>query len=410
MQNLNNEPIFSVKQITLKIKERLESKEFSNLSISGEVSNCSISQSGHLFFNLKEVDNNDQYLLKAVVWKNNLKYLNFPLKDGDKIICKGRISLYNPAGEYRLIIESIKLSGEGEFFKKFLELKEKLMKEGLFSPERKKPIPSYPQKIGIITSETGAALQDIINIIKTRAPHIDIYIFPVLVQGDMASRNISDAIIAANDRYGKILDLLILARGGGSIEDLWPFNEEIVARTIVDSTLPIVTGIGHETDFTIADFVGDLRAPTPTGAAAMICQSILNAKDFLSKSEERLKNAVNRIYRYYNEKTSLKQYLRHCSLIIQSKMDNLKMRVDSNISKLVNLFNNNLTNSKTRLITSIKLLNSLSPISILKRGYSITKRIDGKIIKSIDDVNNQDSIETILSKGALISVIKEIKS
>ncbi len=410
MTNLEKDTIFSVKEITIKIKEKLECEEFYSISVSGEVSNCSVSQSGHFFFNLKEInkENNEQYLLKAVIWKNSLKYINIPIKEGDKLICKGRINLYSPAGEYRLIVDSIQISGEGEFWKKFLELKQQLMKEGLFEAERKKQIPKYPQKIGIITSETGAALQDIINTIKTRAPHIDIFVFPVLVQGETASKMISSAIKYANDKYCSAIDLIILARGGGSIEDLWPFNEEVVARAIADSKIPIITGIGHETDYTIADFVADFRAPTPTGAAAIVSQGTLNAREFILKSKERLKNNIERILSFYLDKISTSAFKRRFSNLLESKLNNYRMRTDFNISKLFTSFSSIYSDSKQRLINFCKLLKTLSPLEILSKGYSITKKSDGTIVKSSNEVELNENIETILSKGKIISVIKEI--
>jgi len=403
--------VLSVKEITLKIKLKLESEEFSNISVSGEVSNCSMSQSGHLFFNLKETnkENNDTYLLKAVIWKSSFKYLKNQIKDGDKVICKGRINLYVQGGEYRLIVDSIELSGEGEFWKRFLQLKEKLEKEGLFESIRKKPIPKYPQKIGIITSENAAALQDIFNTIKSRAANIDIYLFPVLVQGETAADMIKNAIKLANEKYTGILDLIILARGGGSIEDLWPFNEEVVARAIAESKIPIISGIGHETDFTIADLVADYRAPTPTGAAAIVCQGYLNAKEFIAKSEARLKNNIFRILSYYTEKISLSQFEKRCKLILTNRLDNIKMRIDFDISKIISSFNSRFSDFKQRLLSSTKLLQNLSVQTILSKGYSITRKIDGTLIKNSKDLSDDEKIETILSKGRLISLVKEIK-
>jgi exodeoxyribonuclease VII large subunit len=403
--------VLSVKEITLKIKLKLESEEFSNISVSGEVSNCSMSQSGHLFFNLKETnkENNDTYLLKAVIWKSSFKYLKNQIKDGDKVICKGRINLYAQGGEYRLIVDSIELSGEGEFWKRFLQLKEKLEKEGLFESIRKKPIPKYPQKIGIITSENAAALQDIFNTIKSRAANIDIYLFPVLVQGETAADMIKNAIKLANEKYTGILDLIILARGGGSIEDLWPFNEEVVARAIAESKIPIISGIGHETDFTIADLVADYRAPTPTGAAAIVCQGYLNAKEFIAKSEARLKNNIFRILSYYTEKISLSQFEKRCKLILTNRLDNIKMRIDFDISKIISSFNSRFSDFKQRLLSSTKLLQNLSVQTILSKGYSITRKIDGTLIKNSKDLSDDEKIETILSKGRLISLVKEIK-
>lgn len=412
MSNIDNNNVYSVKEITLRIKLKLESEEFSNIAVSGEVSNCSTSQSGHLFFNLKEINpqTNEQYLLKAVIWKNSLKYLKMNLKDGDKVICKGRINLYAPAGEYRLIIDSIELSGEGEFWKKFLELKEKLIKEGLFEQARKKPIPKYPQKVGIITSETGAALQDILNTIKSRANNIDIYVFPVLVQGEGAAEMIKNAIKYANENYSGLLDIIILARGGGSIEDLWPFNEEVVARAIAKSSIPIISGVGHETDFTIADFVSDFRAPTPTGAATIVCQGYLNAKEILSKSKQRLQNNIVRILSYYSDKISIEPLKKRLLLILQNKIDNYKIRVDFNISKLTSSFNSTFSNNKQRLNSATKLIQNLSPLNILSKGYSITKKLDGTVIKNSNEVSNDELIETILYKGKIVSNVKEKKN
>ncbi len=412
MENTLNENILSVKEFTLKIKEKIESEEFTNVSISGEVSNCSFSQTGHFFFNLKEVnkENNEQYLLKAIIWKYVYKNINLPLKEGDKVICKGRLNLYTPSGEYRLIVESVRLSGEGEFWKKFLELKEKLDKEGLFESSRKKPIPKYPEKIGIITSETGAALQDIINTIKNRAPMIDIYLFPALVQGDNAAKMISNAIRFASIKFNKILDLIILARGGGTIEDLWPFNEEIVARAIAECKIPLITGIGHETDYTIADFVSDYRAPTPTGAAAIICNGYLNAKEYIARIDERLSNNIRKMVNYYYEIASTNKFQKRGSIILQSKLDNFKIRLDYDISHLYNFLNSEYTNSKLRLINATKLLQNLSPTTILSKGYSITRKLDGTVIKSYRDINIDDTIESIIFEGKIVSKVNDIRS
>ncbi|MFN3411371.1 MAG: exodeoxyribonuclease VII large subunit [Exilispira sp.] len=409
MRESEKQSIYSVKEITLKIKTQLESDEFSNISISGEVSNYSTSQSGHLFFNLKEVnqETSEQYILKAVIWKYIAKNLKNPIQDGDKVICKGRISLYPPSGEYRFVVDSIKLSGEGEFFKKFLELKEKLFKEGLFDPEKKKHIPEYPATVGIITSESGAALQDILNTIKSRAKHIDIIVFPVLVQGEMAAKMICLAIKYANQKFKNIIDVLILARGGGSIEDLWPFNEEIVARTIFDSDIPIISGIGHETDYTIADFVADYRAPTPTGAATIVSQGAINAIEFISKSKLRLTNNIKRIFNFNFERVFTNNFRKRASLILHSKLDNYNMRVDFIFSKLSNIFNTIYLNSKQRLVTSTKLLENLSPEKILSKGYSITRKADGNVIIDANNILKDEEIETILYRGKILSRVEK---
>ena len=409
-QNIIEPDIITVKELTLKIKSILESSEFFDLNVSGEISNCSFSQSGHFYFNLKEVgvESSDQYILKGIIWNSNFNRLKLNIKDGDKVICHGKLSLYPPSGEYRLIVDNVSLSGEGLFWKRFMELKDKLFREGLFEAQRKKPIPEYPCAIGIITSEKGAALHDIINTIKTRAGYIDLYIFPVLVQGDQAASMIASAIQFANKNYSQALDVLILARGGGSLEDLWPFNEEIVARAIADSKIPIISGVGHETDFTIADFVADFRAPTPTGAATIVTQGGMNAKNAVINSRNRLLSDMARVLSRYKERVSLTFFQKRAINIIQSKIDNKKITLDNFLNRLQRQSISLFKDRKSRLESVTRLLNTLSVENILKKGYSITLSEDGKIISDINKIFLHQNVRTIISNGYFESTIDKI--
>ncbi|NCW93379.1 MAG: exodeoxyribonuclease VII large subunit, partial [Actinobacteria bacterium] len=280
----NEAKVFSVKEINRLVRELLE-QSFPSFWISGEISNFISASSGHWYFSLKD----DEAQVRCTMFKNKNMAADWMPKNGEKIEAKCFIGLYEARGEYQLNIELIRHAGAGLLSEAFNQLKEKLLKEGLFEPSRKKPIPQFPKSIGVITSPTGAAIEDILITLKRRSPHIPIFIYPSLVQGKEAPLAIVKAIETANTRME--CDVLILARGGGSIEDLWAFNEEIVARAIVASKIPTITGVGHETDTTIADFVSDLRAPTPTGAAELVTSHTVE----LIKTIQAYKNQLNKM-------------------------------------------------------------------------------------------------------------------
>jgi exodeoxyribonuclease VII large subunit len=263
--------ILTVSQLTDKIKILLEGS-FPDIWVEGEISNLSIPQSGHAYFTLKD----EQSQIRSVLFRSSQRFLKFTLQHGMQVICRGRLGVYEPRGEYQLILEYIEPKGVGALQLAFEQLKGRLEKEGLFDLEHKKPLPLLPLRIGIITSPTGAAIRDMLRVIKRRHPKMQILIYPVPVQGAEAAPQIIEAIRYFNAE--KSIDVMVVGRGGGSLEDLWAFNEEAVARAIYSSTIPVITAVGHETDYTIADFVADLRAPTPSAAAEMVVESEENIR------------------------------------------------------------------------------------------------------------------------------------
>ena len=274
---------FTVSQYNQAIKNFLDSKvECQVVHIKGEVSNYKGHTRGHLYFTLKD----EESRINAVMFKTSASKLDFVPKDGDEVLVTGRISVYVPTGGYQVYVEEMHLSGNGDLLKRLEELKQKLAKEGLFNQEHKKPIPKYPSKIGIVTAPTGAAIRDILSTIKRRYPICNTILFPALVQGELAKDDVVRQIKRANEFDD--IDVLIVGRGGGSIEDLWAFNEECVARAIYESRIPIISAVGHEIDFTIADFVADMRAPTPTGAAEMAVPNMVDLVNYIRQLEIRL--------------------------------------------------------------------------------------------------------------------------
>ena len=365
------------------------------LNLKGEISNFKGHTRGHLYFTLKD----ETSRINAVMFQTNASTLNFVPTDGMKVLVTGR----------------------------FEELKKKLKEEGLFNQEHKKPIPKFPEKIGIITAPTGAAIRDILSTIKRRFPTVETILFPSLVQGELASQNIVEQIKKA-DTYN--LDLLIVGRGGGSIEDLWSFNEEIVARAIYNANTPIISAVGHEIDFTISDFVADLRAPTPTGAAEMAVPNMKDVKNFINQLNLRLNKDMSNILNINIKK--LENYKSNYVLtnplatfeIREQKLDNLINKLNTNIKyildKNIRLFNNikqsHVLNNPDTFITQYNntyelLLNKLTllnPLNILSKGYSIVKK-DGKVVKLKKDIKINDTINIKLYKGEIEAIVKEIK-
>lgn len=367
--------VLSVSELTGKIKNLLET-EIGFVRVKGELSNFKLSPSGHTYFNLKDADAS----IQCVMFKRSRSFLNFAPEDGMVIEIVGNISVYEPRGQYQLIVEFMQKAGVGDLFKAFNELKEKLEKEGLFDQSHKKPIPFLPRKIGVITSPTGAAIRDILNVIKRRFANVEVIIYPVLVQGEKAGGEIAHAIKKLNER--KLVDVIIAGRGGGSIEDLWAFNEEIVARAIYDSQIPIISAVGHETDFTIADFVADLRAPTPSAAAELVTQNQREVLEKVAGFDSSLDLAMSNIVSHLKlrlEKAS-KSYALQSPI---EKYHRFQQRLDEMIEKLNFNFANILLHKKHGINLLNQKLIALSPTAILERGYSIVFK-DGtsEIVKS----------------------------
>jgi|YNPMSStandDraft_1061717.scaffolds.fasta_scaffold00027_35 exodeoxyribonuclease VII large subunit len=389
-EEYKKEHIFSVNEINSFIQKLIENEILQNISIKGEISNISKSSTGNIFFSLKD---ETKSLLKCIIFKYQLSNIKFDFKDGDKVICTGDIKVYKQNSEFNLKVKSIRKEGIGELYQKFLELKDKLEKEGLFDSSKKKKIPKYPFNIGVITAETGAVVNDIVKTLKRRAPFINIYIFPCQVQGNEASTSIANAIKIANNfsETCKKIDILVLARGGGSIEDLWPFNEEIVAREIFYSKIPTISAIGHETDFSISDFVADLRASTPTAAAEIISNEFTIIKELLKESSYTLMKDLLKILNYKKSKIDIFKNIQYMNNLISKKLDNLSYDIliyDQNIN---NFFFKKIDTLKNKLYNYESILNALSPKNVLKRGFTLIKK-DNKYITTYKDLNINDNI------------------
>jgi len=383
----------TVSELTRYIKRMFSfDSVLSNVCVTGEISNFKLHSSGHMYFTLKD----EQSLIRCVMFKTQNQRLKFRPEDGMKVVVRGYVSIYEAGGSYQLYPEHMEPDGLGNLYLAFEQLKQKLEREGLFNPERKKKIPFLPGSIGVITSPTGAVVRDIINILFRRFPNAVLKIFPVMVQGEGAGRQIANAIDFFN-RF-RAADVIIIARGGGSLEELWPFNEEIVARSIYQSQIPVISAVGHETDYSIADFVADLRAPTPSAAAELV----IPEKEVLVKKildiELRLKRALSA--RIQNERRRLENILkspffRHpTDKVNQKKLDleNLKKALENSILR-------KLQTEKSRFSVACGKLDVLSPLTVLSRGYSITRNMHQEIIKTISQVNQGEILEIILSDG-----------
>ncbi len=388
--------VYSVSEITLLIREVIEDS-FPAIWIEGEVSNYRPHHSGHLYFTLK--DTNSQ--ISCVMWRSRAASVPFDLEDGSKVRVFGNIRLYEKAGRYQLDLLTIQPAGIGELQILFEQLKRQLLEEGLFDSAAKKTLPKFPKNIGIITSPTGAAIRDIISVIERRAPSVNLILRGVKVQGKGAAVEIVDAITAFKD-YGRT-DVIILGRGGGSLEDLWPFNEEIVARAIFDSKIPVISAVGHEIDITISDFVADVRAATPSAAAEMVVPADDESREILYHTRQNIENIIaERINLYRSQIQGISRthaFRRPESLILQ-----YMQRIDE-LSHRVGLASENYFRSKNNLLLKLKdHFSSLNPDNVLKRGYSMTIK-DGKLVMSINDVDEGDQVSIKLLDGILTNTV-----
>ncbi len=445
MHLFSDNNVLSVSQITSQIKNILESK-YRFVSIQGEISNLRVPFSGHSYFTLK--DKNAQ--IRGVLFKGNVRYLEQPLQDGQQVICRGRLSVYEPRGEYQIIVDTVDHHGSGVLQAQFEALKASLSAEGLFAAEIKKQIPPFPSSITVISSATGAAIHDFLKICSNRATSATISVYPVAVQGEKAASEIANAIERVNREVKS--DLIVLCRGGGSLEDLWAFNEELVARAIYNSAIPIVTGIGHETDHTIADFCADLRSPTPTGAAEAI---IPDTAALISVISNQVRSMSRALYTKLNfsaerlrqQKRALKGYLGkvdHAALRVDAVTERLHYSLEQYFNQQANRIsqfylrlqnqaplakikmkeqhlNHLRENLKRRMVDILKqqeehlagtaaLLNSVSPLSTLARGYSIVQLESGsrggKVVTDSAQVREGDEVNVRLHKGRLLCVVQ----
>lgn len=392
------EPIIAtVSQLNSYMKRLVEGQNaLSDIWIKGEISNFKEHYSGHLYITLKD----DGGVLKAVMFKSAASGLTFKPEDGMKVLARGRISVYEQSGTYQLYINEMTPDGVGELYIAYEKLKKRLAEEGLFDEKSKKPIPKYPEKIGVVTATTGAAVRDIINVITRRYPYCEIIIYPSLVQGAGAKENIVEAIEYFNEH--NLCDTLIVGRGGGSIEDLWAFNEEEVARAIYASKIPIISAVGHETDFTIADFVADLRAPTPSAAAEIAVPSQLELSAAITGIRGRICTAeANYIKRLRLSLDKLKPKSP------QNMIDDMRQRCDNMLHQAEKSFR--LTEAQKRKIMSelCAKLDAMSPLAVLKRGYAIAEDETGGIIKEVKRLSKGEIFKLTLSDGSCRCEVKE---
>ncbi len=395
------EKIYTVTEITKEIKSLLQG-EFPAVWVEGEISNYLLHSSGHRYFTLK--DENAQ--IKCTLWRFRKEGLQFEPNDGMSVMARGSITVYERNGQYQLDVAKLVPIGLGKLEIAFRRLKEKLLKEGLFDEEHKKPIPQFPESIGVVTSPTGAAVRDIIRIIHNRFPGVNIIMNPVRVQGEGAAEEIAQAI-KEFDQYRKI-DVMIVGRGGGSLEDLWAFNEEVVARAIYDSEIPVISAVGHEIDFTISDFVADLRAPTPSAAA----QIVVGERDDLLKQ---INTDSRKLYSFLVSLIELSQhrlksieesygFRRPFDIVTQrsQKRDELVRQLDSKAKNYLEIRTNALSLVKEKI-------KALSPSSVLKRGYSVTRKLpELKVIKDAGILRKRDKIEVKVYRGRVESEVELI--
>jgi exodeoxyribonuclease VII large subunit len=387
--------VLSVSALNNYIKKIMDNDVIlNNIHINGEISNLKLHDSGHIYFSLK-----DEYgKINAVMFKGNTINLQFIPENGMNVEIKGKVSIYTKDGSYQLYCESMKQVGLGDLYIAFNKLKERLLKEGLFEENKKKLIPKFPRRIGVITSPTGAAVRDIINVATRRNKHANILIYPSLVQGQEASKEIIKGIEYLNDV--EEVDVIILARGGGSIEELWSFNEEALAYAVFNSKVPIVTGVGHETDFTIVDFVSDKRAATPSAAAELVVPSLQD----INNEIEYLKRTLTRVYvsaveKKKNQVTVMKKTLEvnnPLNYVINAYnfIDNLKVRLSHNIDMRINL-------EKEGISKLNAVLQAQNPLNVLNRGYAVVQDIDNSVINDIEVLKGKKEVKIILKNGAI---------
>ncbi|HXF92084.1 MAG TPA: exodeoxyribonuclease VII large subunit [Nitrospiraceae bacterium] len=435
--------VLTVSELTILVRDTLEVR-FSDLWVEGEVSNLRAPGSGHLYFTLK--DHSSQ--IRAVLFRSASLRLRFALRDGMQVIARGRLTVYEPRGEYQLVIESLEPKGLGALQLAFEQLKERLAWEGLFSPDRKRPLPAFPGRVGVVTSLDGAAVRDIVSVLRRRCPILSVLIVPVPVQGEGAAARIAEAIRMLS--LSGLVDVMIVGRGGGSLEDLWSFNEEVVVRAIAESKVPVVSAVGHEIDYTLADFAADYRAATPSAAAEAIAPVLDEVVERLHELMERARRAVRlrlaaaanrlqscrssfaigrlRVQRESQRLDDMRVRLmmgmrktlagmrqrvsafRH-ALLVQSPLAPLKevcALVPQLLKRLKQQMDTVLRTKRQALRSRLMSLEGLSPLAILKRGYSIVHTVpDGHLVRRADDVSMGDEVQITLSVGRLLCAVQE---
>ena len=398
---LENKLVLTVSQLNNILKNLVESA-FQTVYVEGEISNLRTYSSGHVYFILKD----EKAQIKGIIFRETVNKLKFELKDGLKIICYGRIDYYIVRGEVNLVVYEIIPKGIGELQLAFEQLKKKLEQEGLFDIKRKKKIPMLPQKIGVVTSPDGAAIRDILTVIRRRFANVEILLYPVKVQGETAKDEIAEGIRFLNENF-PYLDVLLVGRGGGSIEDLWAFNEEVVARAIAASKIPVISCVGHEIDYTIADYVADLRAPTPSAAAELVVKSKEELKHKIENYAIRLVQNVKQVINFYKNRI---QQIATRRIFVSPQVfyeDKIKELLD--IEKKMYIFVKHFFEVNTQKISLYKeKLNLLSPLNVLSRGYAIVW-YKNNIVKDVNMLKLNDEVKVQLYKGEFVSEVKKIK-
>ncbi len=392
--------VYTVEQVNKYIKNMfLQDFMLHQICIKGEISNCKYHSSGHIYFTLKDGSGT----ISAVMFAGYRRGLKFSMKEGDKVIVTGSVEVYERDGKYQIYAKEIELDGAGNLYLQFEALKKELEEMGMFAPEYKKPIPKFVKTVGIVTAPTGAAIQDIRNIASRRNPYVQLILYPALVQGDGAKMSIVHGIQTL-EKLG--VDVIIVGRGGGSIEDLWAFNEEVVARAIFDCSIPIISAVGHETDWTIADFVSDLRAPTPSAAAELAVFDYVSTKQKLQEHRLRMERAMRRdIYmvrqRLEHEKTKLRL------LSPQNRLNENRRRLLDYEDKITDKMNRIFTTKKHKLMLLANTLEGLSPVKKISSGYAYVES-NGKSIKTIQNIKVSDEILVHVTDGQMKAVVTEV--
>lgn len=394
--------VYTVKQVNAYIKNMFTQDFMLNrIAVKGEVSNCKYHSSGHIYFSLKDASG----VIACVMFAGNRGGLAFRMTEGQQVIVMGSVSTYERDGRYQLYAREIRLDGEGVLYERFQALRQELDEMGMFAAEYKQPIPKYVRKVGIVTAPTGAAVRDIMNIASRRNPYVQLILYPALVQGEGAAKSIVRGIQAL-DAYG--VDVIIAGRGGGSIEDLWAFNEECVARAIFDCHTPVISAVGHETDITIADFVADLRAPTPSAAAELAVYEYGQTKTAMEEIRFTLrKYLMEQIQkaRHESERYLLKLRLSHPGNQLRTRKQQLTETED----RIRYLMEHKITEERNRILLCTEQMRRLSPLERLSGGYAFVSRSDGKSIRKINDVQRKDRIKIYLKDGMIEAEVTSVK-
>ncbi len=398
------EGVLSVSQLTAHLKGVVE-QQFSSVWVAGEISNFSRPQSGHCYFTLKD----DNAQLRGVIWRGTAARIKFDVHDGLEVICRGRLDVYPPRGSYQLVVDELQPQGIGALELALRKLREKLEQEGLFDPQRKRPLPTFPRRIGVVTSPTGAAIRDFLEVMRRRWSGVDVLIFPVRVQGEGSAQEIAAAIREAN-RLQPALDVLVVTRGGGSLEDLWAFNEEPVVRAIASSRIPTVSAIGHEIDVTLADLAADVRALTPSEAAERVVPSSQDVQESLRGFHTRLQNGLSM------RASTLRSRLDSIAsrTVFARPLDNLhnlSRQIDDHTARLHAAMKQSVREHQSQLTALAGKLETLSPLGVLGRGYSLTHdESTGKLITSIEQLKKNQTLVTRLAEGSIVSTIQKVNN